>query len=94
MKDKSEKYRYSTRLNFNNTDTEGAGKMQIKDKAINYGEPRHGRSCANCVYYKLHKALGSMCELHDLRTSPGKCCGTWGGETTTQPVEEKQEELF
>lgn len=68
--------------------------MQIKDKAINYGEPRHDRSCASCVYYKLHKSLGSMCELHDLPTSPGKCCGTWGGETTPQPVEEKQEELW
>lgn len=68
--------------------------MKIADKAKNYGEPRYGRSCANCVYYKLHKALGSMCELHDLPTSPGKCCGTWGGDKIPQPVDEKQEELF
>jgi hypothetical protein len=52
---------------------------QIKDKAINYGEARYGRSCRNCVYYKLHKARGSMCVLHDLPTSTGKCCGTWCG---------------
>ncbi len=68
--------------------------MHIKDKAINCGEPRHDRSCANCVYYKLHKALGSMCELHNLPTSPGKCCGTWGGEKIPGSVEENQEELW
>jgi len=69
-------------------------KMKIADKAINYGETRYGRSCGNCVYYKLHKALGSMCELHNLPTSPVKCCETWGGEKIPQPVEEKQEELW
>jgi len=52
---------------------------QIKDKVITYGESREGRSCGNCVFYRLHKTIGSRCVLHDLPTSPGKCCGEWCG---------------
>ena len=68
--------------------------MKIADKAINYGDPRIGRSCGNCVYSERHLTFGLMCGLHDLPTSPGKCCGTWGGEKIPQPVDEKQEELW
>ena len=52
---------------------------QIKDKVITYGESREGRSCGNCAFYRLHKTIGSRCVLHDLPTSPGKCCGEWCG---------------
>lgn len=68
--------------------------MQIKNKAIAYGDARHGRSCANCVYRDQHPVFGSVCVLHDLPTKLNKCCGTWGGEKTPEPVDEKQEELF
>lgn len=68
--------------------------MTIETTAILFQPGTDDKSCANCVYYKLHKALGSMCELHDLPTSRGKCCVSWGGDKIPQPVEEKQGELF
>ena len=69
--------------------------MQIENKAIAYGEPRYGRSCANCVYREVSPARGSVCVLCDLPTKLDKCCGTWGGEIVPGPVEaENQGELF
>ena len=68
--------------------------MQIENKAIAYGYPRHGRSCANCVYREQHPVFGSMCALHDLPTKLYKCCDEWGGEIVPEPAEENQGELF
>ena len=68
--------------------------MSIENSAIAYGDPRYGRSCANCVYREQHPVFGSMCVLHDLPTKLDKCCGTWGGEIVPEPAEENQGELF
>lgn len=68
--------------------------MSIKNKAIAYGDPRYGRSCANCVYREVSPVRGSVCVLCDLPTKLDKCCETWGGEIEPDPVEEKQGELF
>jgi len=71
----------------------------IANKMIQYGDPRYGRSCANCVYREISPARGSVCVLCDLPTKLDKCCGTWGGEIAPDPAEEiarylNQGELF
>ena len=69
--------------------------MSIENSAIAYGDPRYGRSCANCVYREQHPVRGSVCVLCDLPTKLDKCCGTWGGEIVPEPAdEENQGELF
>ena len=37
--------------------------MSIENSAIAYGDPRYGRSCANCVYSKSHPFRGSSCVI-------------------------------
>lgn len=66
--------------------------MSIEVIAINYGEPRYGRSCANCNCLK-QRTMGYECGVHLLPTKLNKCCGTWIGERVKQ-IEEKQGELF
>ena len=67
----------------------------IENKMLQNGDPRYGRSCANCVYREVSPARGSVCVLCDLPTKLDKCCGTWGGEIEPEPVEEEnQGELF
>ena len=66
----------------------------IANKMIQYGDPRYGRSCANCVYREISPARGSVCVLCDLPTKLDKCCGTWGGEIVQPVEEENQGELF
>ena len=69
--------------------------MTIANSAIAYGEPRYGRSCANCVYREQHPVRGSVCVLHDLPTKLYRCCDEWEGEIVPDPVEEEnQGELF
>jgi len=66
----------------------------IANKMIQYGDPRYGRSCANCVYREISPARGSVCVLCDLPTKLDKCCGTWGGEIEKPAEAENQGELF
>ena len=67
--------------------------MSIELIAINYGEPRYGRSCANCNYLDT-KTMGYECGLHCLPTSLSKCCGEWSNDKRPEPWKETQKELF
>ncbi len=68
--------------------------MTIANKAIAYGDPRYGRSCANCVYREQHPVRGSVCVLCDLPTKLYRCCDEWGREIVQPVEEENQGELF
>ena len=68
--------------------------MSIENKAIAYGEPRYGCSCANCVYREISPARGSICVLCDLPTKLDKCCEQWCWDIVQPVEEENQGELF